>query len=105
MYVREVRKVPLWFIETVDRCSDFWNRVAVKRASRGLGIGKALLEETLRVARDNGFLLLRSYYSASIVGFECMNSLNTEVKMDIKCLFRPVLVRNSKYSPRDLRVC
>jgi GNAT superfamily N-acetyltransferase len=99
----------LWFIETIDRCSDFWNRVAVKQAlscealavlgsARGLGIGKALLENTLQVARDDGFPLLRvdcsSYYSAKIVecmGLECMYSLPySEYKSEDGCqIFDP----------------
>jgi GNAT superfamily N-acetyltransferase len=83
----------LWFVETVDRCSGFWNRVAVRRAlscealavvgsARGLGIGKALLQKTLQVAKDDGFPLLRvdcsSYYSAKLaeqMGLECIYSL------------------------------
>lgn len=83
----------LRFIESVDRCSDFWNRVTVERALssealavlgsvRGLGVGKALLEKTLQVAKDGGFPLLRvdcsSYYSAKLaeqMGLECIYSI------------------------------
>ncbi|XP_069676772.1 arylalkylamine N-acetyltransferase-like 2 isoform X5 [Periplaneta americana] len=83
----------LWFLETVDRCSDFWKvaavpialtceALAVQGSVRGVGVGKALLEHTVKVARDDNFPLLRvdcsSYYSARLaeqIGLECMYSL------------------------------
>jgi GNAT superfamily N-acetyltransferase len=97
------------FIETVDRCSEFWDRVAVQRAlssealavlgsARGMGIGKALLEGTLQLAKDDGFPLLRvdcsSYYSAKIaehIGLECIFSLPyAEYKNEDGCqIFAP----------------
>ncbi|PNF37492.1 hypothetical protein B7P43_G14566 [Cryptotermes secundus] len=99
----------LQFIETVDRCSEFWNRVAVERALssealavlgsvRGQGVGKALLEKTLQVAKDDGFPLLRvdcsSYYSAKLaeqMGLECIYSLPySEYKNEDGCqIFDP----------------
>jgi hypothetical protein len=56
--------------------------LAVLGSVRGLGIRKALLEQTLLVVKDSDFPVLRvdcsSYYSAKLVGqigFECVYSL------------------------------
>ena len=83
----------LYFLAFVEHQSNVWSRsgvtcglsvqaLAVNQAARGHGVGRALLEKTRELARQEGYSLFRvdcsSYFSARLaeeIGMECVFSL------------------------------
>ncbi|KAJ9582193.1 hypothetical protein L9F63_003459 [Diploptera punctata] len=83
----------LHFLAYVEQQSNIWTKsgvtcglsvqaLAVTQAARGYGVGRALLETTRQLAKDEGYSLFRvdcsSYFSARLaeeIGMECVFSL------------------------------
>ncbi|PSN38899.1 hypothetical protein C0J52_20076 [Blattella germanica] len=83
----------LYFLSFVERQSNIWGKsgtssglsvqaLAVTQAARGHGVGRALLEKTRELAKNEGYSLFRvdcsSYFSARLaedIGMECIFSL------------------------------